>query len=184
MPKRFHLHRPDRAKEVIAALADCDNVSDQQRLLAMRLACGGQLTGAQIAEPVGVSGRQFFNWVGLLKAEGVAGLLPNLHRGGPPPKVKGKVLAEFQAGLKAGRWKRAKEIQHWLRRAHQVKLGLNGVYYWLGKLGGVLKVPRKTHAKKDAAKTAEFQRTLCDKLRSLNVAGGKRGGIWGDRPHC
>src|ERR1035441_8407887 len=37
MPKRFHLNRPDRAKEVIAAPADCDNVSDQQRLLAMRL---------------------------------------------------------------------------------------------------------------------------------------------------
>jgi hypothetical protein len=41
-----------------------------------------------------------------------------------------------------------------------------------------LKVPRKTHAKKDAAKTAEFQRTLCDKLRSLNVAGGKPVRIW------
>jgi len=39
-------------------------------------------------------------------------------------------------------------------------------------------VPRKTHAKKDAAKTAEFQRTLCDKLRSLNVAGGKPVRIW------
>src|ERR1039457_5950569 len=178
MPKRFHLNRPDRAKEVIAAPADCDNVSDQQRLLAMRLACGGQLTGAQIAEPVGVSRRQFFNWVGLLKAEGVAGLLANRHRGGPPPKVKGKGLEEVQAGLKAGGWKRAKEIQHWLRREHQVKLGLKGVYYWLGKLGGVLKVPRKTHAKKDAAKTAEFQRTLCDKLRNLNVAGGKPVRIW------
>ena len=53
-----------------------------------------------------------------------------------------------------------------------------GVYYWLGKLGGVLKVPRKTHAKKDAAQAAEFQRTLCDKLRSLNVAGGKPVRIW------
>jgi|SRR5450631_928590 transposase len=178
MPKRFHLNRPDRAKEVIAALTDCEDVSDQQRLLAMRLACGGQLTAAQIAEQVGISRRQFFNWVGLLKADGVAGLLANNHRGGPPPKVKGKVLEAFQAGLKAGRWKRAKEIQHWLRSEHQVKLGLKGVYYWLGKLGGVLKVPRKTHAKKDAAKTAEFQRTLCDKLRNLNVAGGKPVRIW------
>ena len=173
MPKRFHLNRPDRAKEVIAALADCEDVSAQQRLLAMRLACGGQLTAAQIAEQVGISRRQFFNWVGLLKRDGVAGLLANHHRGGPPPKVTGKVLEAFQAGLKVGCWKRAKEIQHWLRREHQVKLGLKGVYYWLGKLGEVLKVPRKTHAKKDAAKTAEFQRTLGDKLRSLNVAGGK-----------
>ena len=178
MPKRFHLNRPDRAQEVIAALADCEDVSDQQRLLAMRLACGGQLTAAQIAEQVGISRRQFFNWVGLLKRDGVAGLLANNHRGGPPPKVTGKVLEAFQAGLKVGCWKRAKEIRHWLRSEHQVKLGLKGVYYWLGKLGGVLKVPRKTHEKKDAAKTAEFQRTLCDKLRSLNVAGGKPVRIW------
>jgi transposase len=178
MPKRFHLNRPDRAKEVIAALADCEDVSDQQRLLAMRLACGGQLTAAQIAEQVGISRRQFFNWVGLLKADGVRGLLANNHRGGPPPKVKGQVLAAFQAGLKAGRWKRAKEIQHWLCSEHQVKMGLKGVYYWLGKLGGVLKVPRKTHAKKDAAQTAEFQKTLADKLRNLNVAGGKPVRIW------
>src|ERR1035441_11015274 len=101
MPKRFHLNRPDRAKEVIAALADCDNVSDQQRLLAVRLACGGQLTGAQIAEPVGVSRRQFFNWVGLLKAEGVAGLLAKRHRGGPPPKGKSKGVEGVPAGLQA-----------------------------------------------------------------------------------
>ena len=52
------------------------------------------------------------------------------------------------------------------------------MYYWLGKLGGVLKVPRKTHAKKDAAQAAEFQQTLCKKLKNLNVAGGKPVRIW------
>lgn len=92
--------------------------------------------------------------------------------------VQGKVLEEFQAGLKAGRWKRAKEIQQWLRSQHQVKLGLKGVYYWLGKLGGVLKVPRKAHAKKDAAQAEEFQRTLCAQLKNLNVAGGKPVRLW------
>jgi transposase len=178
MPKRFHLNRPDRAEEVSAALAGCKDVADQQRLLAMRLACGGQLTAAQIAEQVGISRRQFFNWVDRLKTNGVAGLLARQHRGGAAPKVRGPVLAEFQAGLKAGRWKRAKEIQHWLRSQHAVKLGLKGVYYWLGKLGGVLKVPRKTHARKDAAQAEQFQRTLCDKLRNLSVAGGKQVRIW------
>jgi transposase len=178
MPKRFHLNRPDRAREVTEALANCQDVSDQQRLLAMRLACGGQLTAAQIAEQVGISRRQFFNWIGDLKAGGVSQLLAREHRGGSASQVTGQVLADFQAGLKTGRWKRAKEIQHWLRSQHQVKLGLKGVYYWLGKLGGVLKVPRKTHAKKDAAQAAEFQRTLCDKLKNLNVAGGKPVRIW------
>jgi len=178
MPKRFHLNRPDRAKAVADALPTCTNVIDHQRLLAMRLAASGQLTADQIAQQVGISRRQFFNWVSALKQGGVTELLAREHGGGVPPQVQGKVLEEFQAGLKAGQWKRAREIQQWLRSQHRVKLGLKGVYYWLGKLGGVLKVPRKAHAKKDAAKAAEFQQQLCDKLKNLNVAGGKPVRIW------
>jgi len=178
MPKRFHLNRPELAKQIIDALPTCTDVADQQRLLAMRLASSGQLTATQIAAQVGISRRQFFNWVSALKAGGVAALLAREHGGGAPPRVHGKILAEFQAGLQAGQWKRAKEIQQWLRRQHQINLGLKGVYYWLGKLGGVLKVPRKTHAKKDAAKAVEFQQQLCAKRKSLNVAGGRPVRIW------
>jgi len=178
MPKRFHLNRPDRAKAVAGALATCRDVKDQQRLLAMRFAASGQLTADQIAQQVGISRRQFFNWVRALKEGGVTALLARGHGGGAPPQVTGPVLNEFQAGLRAGQWKRAREIQQWLRQQHQIQLGLKGVYYWLGKLGGVLKVPRKTHAKKDAAKAAEFQQQLCAKLRNLSVAGGKPVRIW------
>jgi hypothetical protein len=105
-------------------------------------------------------------------------LLERQHGGGAVPQVQGAVLKELQAGLRSGRWKRAKEIQHWLRERHAVGLKLPGVYYWLGKLGGVLKVPRKTHAQKDAAAAEEFQRTLCERLASLNVAGGKPVRLW------
>ncbi len=178
MPKRFHLNHPERARAVADALATCQDTSDQKRLLAMRLAASGQLTAAQIANQLGISRRQFFNWVSTLKEGGVEGLLAREHGGGPAPVVKGQALEEFQAGLKSGRWKRAKEIQQWLQSQHQVNLGLKGVYYWLGKLGGVLKVPRKTHAQKDPAKTAEFQQQLCAKLKNLNVPGGKPVRIW------
>jgi transposase len=126
----------------------------------VRLACSGQLTAEQIAEQVGISRRQFFNWLKALKDDGVAGLLRREHGGGAKPQIKGRVLEALQVGLQAGRWKRAKEIQQWLASQHQVKMGLKGVYYWLGKLGGVLKVSRKTHAKKDAAKAVEFQQHL------------------------
>ena len=135
MPKRFHLHRPDLAQAVVDALSTCQDVSDQQRLLAMRLASSGQLTAAHIAEQVGISRRQFFNWVRALKAGGVEQLLARTHGGGAPPRVQGQVRAELQAGLQAGRWKRAKEIQQWLRSQHQITLGLKGVYYWLAKIG-------------------------------------------------
>jgi transposase len=178
MPKRFHLKRPDLAKAITERLSTCQEVRDQERLLAMRLAASGQLTAAQIAEQLGISRRQFFNWVSALKAGGVEGLLAREHGGGPAPRVQGQALAEFQAGLAAGRWKRAKEIQQWLHDRHEVKLGLKGVYYWLGKLGGVLKVPRKSHAKKDAAQAVEFQQTLSERLKSLSVGGGRRVRIW------
>ena len=178
MPKRIHLNRPDLAKAVVTALEQCQNVKDHQRLLAMRMAASGEFTAAKIAEHLKISRRQFFNWLTALKSGGVDGLLERKHGGGAPPNVKGRILDELQEGLRQGQWKRAKEIQQWLARRHRVKMATSGVYYWLGKLGGVLKVPRKTHAKKDAAKSVEFQQTLCDKLKSLNVAGGRPVRIW------
>lgn len=178
MPKRFHLRRPDLAAAVTAALAQCKDVRSHQRLVAMRLAASGELTAAQIAEQLGVSRRQFFNWVDALKAGGVEQLLEREHGGGQPPQIQGVILKELVAGLQAGRWKRAREVQAWLEQKHAAKLSVKGVYYWLGKLGGVLKVPRKTHAQKDADASARFQQQLCEQLRNLNVAGGKAVRVW------
>ncbi len=178
MPKRYHLNRPDLAQAVAVELRNCQDVKSQQRLLAARLAASGQLTAAQIAEQLGISRRRFFDWMNALKAGGVAGLLERRHGGGVEPQIRGPVLQELQAGLQAGQWKRAKEIQRWLRECHAVNLKLPGVYYWLGKLGGVLKVPRKTHVQKDAAAGALFQQTLCEQLASLNVAGGRPVRVW------
>ncbi len=178
MPKRIHLNRPDLAQAVAAALDKCENVKDHERLLAMRMAASGEFTAAQISEHLEISRRQFFNWLAALKEGGVSRLLERRHGGGASPSMTGPVLEEFKEGLKQGQWKRAKEIQRWLAHQHRVQMGVEGVYYWLGKLGGVLKVPRKTHAKKDAAAAVEFQETLCDKLKSLNVDGGRPVRIW------
>lgn len=178
MPKCYHLNRPDMAQAVVAELRICKDVHSQQRLLAARMAASGQFTGAQIAEQIGISRRRFFDWMNSLKAGGLEGLLQRKHGGGAAPRVQSKALEELQAGLQQGRWKRAKEIQQWLQERHQIKLKLTGVYYWLGKLDGVLKVPRKTHVQKNAAQAAEFVQTLCERLANLNVAGGKRVRIW------
>ena len=178
MPKRYHLNRPDLAQAVAVELRTCQDVKSQQRLLAARLAASGQLTAVQIAEQLGISRRRFFDWMNALKAGGLAGLLERQHGGGAAPQVQGDALTELLAGLQSGQWKRAKEIQHWLRERHAIHLKPAGVYYWLGKLGGVLKVPRKTHAQKDAAQAEKFQRTLCEQLANLNVAGGRSVRLW------
>lgn len=129
MPKRYHLNRSDLAQAVAQEMRACREVKSQQRLLAAQLAASGQFTAAQIAEQLGISRRRFFDWMSALKSGGVAGLLERGHGGGALPCVRGRALAELQAGLQAGRWKRAKEIQHWLHREYGVGLQLHGVYY-------------------------------------------------------
>lgn len=52
-------------------------------------------------------------------------------------------------------------------------MGIKGVYYWLEKLGGVLKVLRKTHAKKDADVAEKFKMELARHLDGLNIPSGK-----------
>ena len=101
MPKRYHLNRPDLAQAVAEALSDCKEVSAQQRLLAMRLACSGQFTAGQIAEQVGISRRQFFNWSSALKTGGVEKLLEREHGGGAAPRIKGKTLEEIEEYFEA-----------------------------------------------------------------------------------
>src|SRR5271154_4241100 len=110
MPKRYQLNEPQLAQAVADALSQCQDVKAHQRLLAMRMAASGQFTAQQIAEQLGISRRRFFDWVKMLKAGGLSGLLECGHGGGAAPQISGEVLGELQAGLRAGRWKRAKEI--------------------------------------------------------------------------
>ena len=126
MPKRYHLNRPDLAQAVGDELRICTDVKSQQRLLAARLAASGQMTAAQIAEQLDISRRRFFDWMNALKAGGLAGLLEREHGGGAVPQIKGDARQELLAGLQSGRWKRAKEIQYWLRERHAIRLNVAG----------------------------------------------------------
>ncbi len=73
--------------------------------------------------------------------------------------------------------------QPWLRERHPIRLKRPGVYYWLGKWGGVLKVPRQTPCKKDAAAAEAFQHTLGAQWANLNAAGGRRVRLGGADEH-
>ena len=52
----------------------------------------------------------------------------------------------WRQGLVQGRWRKALETHEALKQASCPVI--NGVYYWLHKLGGTLKAPRKSHVKK------------------------------------
>jgi transposase len=142
------LKRPDLAQALADELHTCQDVKNEQRLFAARLATSGRWTAQEIAKVVGISRRRFFDWMKALNTGGVAGLLKRQHGGGAVPQVQGEVRKELLAGLQAGRWLRAKEIQNWLQERHGIRLELPAVYYWVRKLGGVLKVPDWTRAKK------------------------------------
>lgn len=147
------------------------------RLQVIRLIAQHELTAQQIADAVGLCRASVFNCCAAFQAGGVAGLLRRTHTGGPPPTVSAAVQADLVRGLAAGRWRRAADVQRWLAERTGRQLTLPTIYYWLGKVAGVLKVPRKAHVKQDPALVAEFRATLAQKLGALS-AGAERVRVW------
>ena len=150
--------------ELTAAWARPQPEWARRRLLVLRLIAQHELSAAQIAEAVGISRATVFNYLDTAETRGVAALLKRGHSGGPEPTLAGDDHAAFVEQLRAGQFRRAKEAQAWIVRRTKRRLALSSVYTLLGKAGGVLKVPRKTHAKKDAAKTEAFKTELPARL--------------------
>ncbi len=148
----------------------------RQRLFVMRLVAQHELSADQIAAASGVTRKTVFNYLALVEAGGVAALLQRAHKGGPVPAVRGVLAEELTAKLGAGKFRRARDVQAWLKKRTRKTLALSGVYKVLGKLGARLKVPRKSHAKKNPAKTAAFKAELATRLGTVVGTAGQ------DRP--
>jgi transposase len=180
MRPKIKLVDETQRQELKAALAAATDPALQVRLQAVRLAYTGQLSLAEIAETVGRARSKVAEWIRRFRRGGVA----TLHlkpRGGAragTTKVDAGTQAELLAGLRAGRWKRAKEIKRWLAQERKVTLKLGGVYSWLRRHGAKPKVPRKSHAKKDPAKTAAFQTNLVAELTALGLPPQSRVRLW------
>ncbi len=86
---------------------------------------------------------------------------------GRPSELSGLALAELQNDLATGRWRSVPQIQRWLAQTHGVKLALSSLYDRLGKARARLRVPRKSHVKKDPAASVEFRTELAAKLIAL-----------------
>lgn len=170
-------------EEVDEAFDSSTDVRQRERLQTIRMGMSGQYSIADIAEALGRSRAIIWQWANKYRKAGIAGLLERKTAPGNKGKLEPAVIEEITTGLKEGRWKRAKETRAWLETTHGVKLSLKGVYYWLGKLGGVLKVPRKTHAKKDAAAAESFKEELADRLKALNIPEGKPVRVWMEDEH-
>ena len=179
MRSPVQLKSPADAARIESALREpIDKPWKQQRLQAMRMAAQGRWSLQQIADAVDAGRSSVAVWLKTLREQGFEALVTWQPGQGAPARISAEVQQLIVAGLAEGRWRRARDLQRWLQQEHALKLSLTGVYYYLGKAGGVLKVPRKTHAKKDAAQAQAFKEELAAKLAALPLAAERPVRVW------
>jgi transposase len=178
MAKKFRLNQPGVAEEVRRRLRQAAGPREQQRLLALKLALSGEFTLEQIGKAVDRSRATVADWMRLVR-DGQLDLMLGRHQGrGRKASLKPRAIKELRRGLMRGRWTRAKDAQIWLANRHRVKMGLKGVRYWLKKHSGVMRVPRRSHARQDPAAFEEFKRTLARRLWRLKVPRERPVRVW------
>ena len=132
----------------------------RRRRLVVRLIAQHELTAAQIAQVAGVSRKSVFNYRDAVEQAGVSELLKREWAGGRKPAVRGAVADEFIRRLGAGQFRQVREAQGWIKKRTRRTLSASGALKVLRRLGGKLKTPRKSHAKKDPAKAVRFKAEL------------------------
>ncbi|WP_457795350.1 IS630 family transposase [Horticoccus sp. 23ND18S-11] len=162
---------PKLGEEVVAQIEAAWTQSQpdwaRRRLLVVRLIAQHELTVAEIMKIADVSRQTVFTYRDKVVAGGVAALLQRGKAPGNRPAVRGAVQTEFLERLAAGQFRRAKDAQAWIKKRTRKTLSESGALKVLRRLGGKLKVPRKSHAKKDPAKAAAFKVELPLKLEAL-----------------
>ena len=176
----FKLVMPeDQRRALEQRFRQSDNVKDRARLQAVLLATRGNVGWRDIAQMVGCAVSTLQDWMAKFEAGGVAGLLARKQAPGKPSPVQAAaVQAQLKAGLAKGAWRTAGQVQQWLAQTHRIKLAERSVYYWLGKLRGVLRVPRPVHVKRDPAAASAFREQFVQKLVDLQLPAGRPVKVW------
>ena len=152
---------------------------DKERLLVVLWATGGQHTLADLAALAGRARSTIQIWLDDFTAGGLPKLLEReAPPGKPSPVAQTKVQAQLQAGLKAGRWRTAGQVAAWLKEAHGIERAAKSLYYWLGKVGGALRVPRPCHVRQDPKAAAAFRAGLEQNLQKLNLPKDRAVKVW------
>lgn len=152
---------------------------DKERLQVVLWATHGQHTLDDLARLAGRARSTIQVWLDNFTAGGLTRLLEReAPPGKPSPLAAAKVQTQLQAGLKAGRWRTAGQVAAWLKEAHGIQRATKSLYYWLGKVGGALRVPRPCHVKQNPAAAAAFRAELEQKLAALNLPRERAVRIW------
>ena len=168
-----------RIKQEMRATTDA---RDKERMQVVLWATSGQHSLAALATLAGRARSTIQIWLDDFTEGGLTQLLEREAPPGKPSPVAGpKVQEQLQAGLKAGRWRTAGQVAAWLKETHGIERAVKSLYYWLGKVGGALRVPRPCHVKQDPAATAAFRAELeanLEKLTSRLPRAMRRPSMW------
>ena len=152
---------------------------DKERLQVVLWATGGQHSLQELAQLADRARSTIQIWLDDFSEGGLSQLLEReAPPGKPSPVAQPKVQAQLQAGLQAGRWRTAGQVAAWLKEAHGIERAAKSLYYWLGKVGGALRVPRPCHVKQDPAATAAFRADLEQNLEKLGLPKDRTVKIW------
>lgn len=167
--------------EVERLLRATKDAREKERLIVARMAMSGQYTLDMMAKAVGRARSCVQTWLERFAADGVRGLIQRTSPPGGAPSLPPEVQREAQEKLREGAWRTAKEFRAWLRDAHSIELSPGGCYYWMGKSGGHLKVPRPRHEKQSPGAVPDFKtRGWAKELSSLEPARGRASAVLGD----
>jgi len=134
-------------EEVESAYQALTKKQDVEKLLAIKLGMDGTHTTTEIAHILSKSRGAISHWVKAFRVGGIPALLIRKERTGRPASLSEEHKAILRNGLEEGLWRTALEAHEALKQAG-CPVQLNDIYYWLHKLDGALKVPRKSHVKK------------------------------------
>ena len=95
------------------------------------------------------------------------------HLGVPP-----KVIKQLERKLRANEFITVEDARRWLKQRHGIERKYATVWSWLKKLGGVLRVPRPSHSRKDPAAAEQFRVEFGQKLERLDLPAGSRAKVW------
>ena len=152
---------------------------DKERLQVVLWATRGQHTLADLAQLVGRARSTIQVWLDDFTKGGLPQLLERgAAPGKPSPVAAAQVQAQLHAGLKTGRWRTARQVATWLKEAHGIERATKSLYYWLGKVGGALRVPRPCHIKQNPAAAAAFRAELEQRLEALHLPKDRAVKIW------
>ena len=179
--RKLEVKGPSTPKEIEEAYKASRGVHERERLLAIELGQKGKYSIAQIGEILGRGRRTIARWIAAYREGGIEQLLERRYEG-RKPRLSPEEQSELLEGLRTGKWKSAKQILRWLAEKG-VGLKQGSIYYWLDKLKGSWKVPRKSHIKKDPEAEKKFKQEIVQKLETLEIAPDKEVRIWVEDEH-